>query len=288
MKCYLCNSPVRTFLCKNTYTIVRCNSCGLAETVLREDYLQFVKRNYQKGYFTGDPTRSAYVSYKDDKVYIVRNMIKILRRIQGLKPRGRVLDVGCAMGFFIELCLEKGYEAVGFDVSQYAIAEAKQLTGSSRVRVGTIDSVSYEPKSFDTITLMDVFEHLADPRGNIQRLSTFIKDDGILVLATGDTSSFLAKVLKRRWTFYIPPQHLFFFNRKNLTTLLHQAGFTPVSWFRVGKWLSLRYVLHLARTTGESRFAKWIYPVIAHSRFGKLPLYLPVRDNMVVIAKKSV
>ncbi len=286
--CYLCNSPVKPFLQKNTYTIVRCDSCGLAQTVLLEDYLRFVKRNYQKGYFTGDPARSAYVSYKDDKPYIVRNMTKIFRRIQSIKPQGRVLDVGCAMGFFIELCLEKGYEVVGFDVSQYAIAEAKQLTGSNRVRVGTIDSVQYKPKSFDAITLMDVFEHLEDPRGNIQRLSTFLKDDGILVLATGDTSSFLAKVLKRRWTFYIPPQHLFFFNGKNLTTLLHQAGFTPITWFRVGKWLSLRYVLHLARTTGESRFAKWIYPLIASSRLGKLPLYLPVRDNMVVIAKKSV
>lgn len=286
MNCYLCGSPLGKFLHKNNYTIVRCDSCGLAATVLGEAYDRFVKRHYEKGYFTGDPSRSAYVSYRDDKPHIVKNMTKVLRHIQRLTPKGKVLDVGCAMGFFIELCQQRGYDAYGFDASRYAALEAKRLVGPDRVKVSTIETVKYPSGSFDIITLLDVFEHLADPRTNVKQLSKLLKNDGILVLATGDTSSLLAKFLKRRWTFYIPPQHLFFFNKKNLTELLGQAGFRPVTWFRVGKWVSLGYVLHLARTTGESRIAKWLYPVLGNTKLGRLPMYLPVRDNMVVIAKK--
>lgn len=286
MKCYLCGVPVTNFLTKNGFSIIRCNACGLGTTIIHENYKQFVVHYYRKGYFTGDPTLAAYVNYIDDKPLIVRNMSKVLAKIRRLKPGGKILDVGCALGFFVELSLKHGYDAYGFDPSEYAIGEAKKLVGKDRIRQGVVSEMHYPQKSFDVIVLLDVFEHLADPRANIQKLKTFLKDDGILVIATGDTSSVLARLLKRRWTFYIPPQHLFFFNRKNLTKLLDQAGFAPKSWFRVGKWLSLRYVLHLARTTGESKLAHWLYQLFGDRRVGKLPLFLSVKDNMVVIAQK--
>ena len=136
--------------------------------------------------------------------------------------------------------------------------------------------------------MFDIFEHLADPRMDLHRIFSWLKDDGILIIATGDTDSILPNLLGRRWTFYIPPQHLFFFNKKNLTTLLGQIHFQPVEWFRIGKWLSLRYIFHLARTTGESALAQLTYPLIKKTKIGKLPIYLPVKDNMVVIVRKNV
>ena len=288
MTCYLCHAPVTVFLKKNGYTILRCSSCGLARTQLNEDYQQFVRRHYGRGYFTGDPRYSAYVNYKDDKSLISRNMSKLLAKITKYKPKGRLLDIGCALGFFVELALQRGYDAYGLDASNYAVHEARKLVGPARIQEGTIDTVHYKEKSFDVITMLDIFEHLADPRRDLKRVRSWLKDDGILVIATGDTGSVLAKVLARRWTFYIPPQHLFFFNKANLTRLFGEERFTPRIWFRIGKWVSLRYVLHLARTTGESTLAKKIYPLANKTRFGKIPLYLPVRDNMVVIAEKKV
>lgn len=286
MKCYICNTPAVPFLRKNNYDIVRCPACGLSTTILHRDYRSFLHEHYSEGYFTGDPHMSAYVNYREDKALIVKNMSKLLKKIQRIKPKGKMLDVGCALGFFVELTLKHGYDAYGFDPSDYAVREAKQLVGDKRIQLGTAQTVRFSRKSFDVITLFDVFEHLADPRADIQKLKTFLKDDGILVIATGDTSSLLPRIVKRRWTFYIPPQHLFFFNRANLTKLLGQVGFIPTAWFRVGKWLSLRYVLHLGRTTGESKTADMLYRLFGSSKAGRLPLYMPVQDNMVVIAKK--
>lgn len=275
------------FLEKNGYKIYRCASCGLGRTDLRGDYEAFVKDHYNKGYFTGDPTRSAYIDYKDDKPFILKNMRQFLSHIQKRKRTGKLLDAGCALGFFVELSATHGYDAYGFDPSAYAVSEARKLVGRQRIKEGTIGTVEYAKKSFDIITLFDVFEHLSDPAADLAKLDTLLKDDGIMVIATGDTASTMAKVLKRRWTFYIPPQHLFFFNKKTMSVLLDRAHLRSVEWFRIGKWLSLRYVLHLARTTGESKLAHRLYALMQRLKANHMPVFLPVGDNMVAVIKKS-
>ncbi len=275
---------METFLRKNGYTIYRCVECGLGRTDLRKNYGKFVTENYDKGYFTGDPARSAYVNYKEDKPYIVANMRQFLRRVKKYKPAGKLLDVGCALGFFVELALKHGYDAYGCDPSDYAVREAKRLVGSTRIKKGAVHDVEYGEKSFDVITLFDVFEHLGDPSSDIEKLSRFLKDDGIMVVATGNTDSLMAKIFKRRWTFYIPPQHLFFFNKKTFTVLFRKHGLTVREWFHIGKWLSLRYMLHLARTTGESKIAHRLYSLT--KPIHRAPIFLPVGDNMVAVMRK--
>lgn len=264
----------------------RCTSCGLAMTDLGRPYKEFVKEHYSSEYFTGDPGRSAYVDYRQDKPLIVKNFGQYFRRISKWQSSGKFLDVGCALGYGVEMALLRGYDAYGFDPSSYATERAKLLVGDKRIQTGTIQDVTYARNSFSVITLFDVFEHLADPKKDLVKLRNLLSKGGILVIATGDTGSFPAKILKRRWTFYIPPQHLFFFSRSTLSTILGQAGFKPLEWFRIDKWLSTRYVFHLARTTGESRIANALYPLINKSALGSLSLYLPIRDNMVVIARK--
>lgn len=275
------------FLVKNGYAIYRCPNCQLAQTDLRQDYYSFVTEYYAKGYFTGDPRYSAFVNYKDDKKIIQRNLKKFLAIIRCHKRGGRLLDVGCAMGFFVELAMRHGFDAYGFDASEYAVSHAKKINGGHRIQLGMIDKIAYPNQSFDIISLFDVFEHLANPLDDLHKLTKLLRDDGIMVIATGDTGSVAARLLKRRWTFYIPPQHLFFFNRDNLTQILGKAGLEPIAWSRIGKWLSLRYILHLGRTTGESSLAAWLYELIYGRKLSKLPLYVPLMDNMIVVVRKK-
>lgn len=288
MKCYLCKSPAQPFIVKNGYAIFHCHSCGLYETDLKKNYESFVKEFYGKGYFTGDPKRMAYASYKRDKLYIARNMHNLMLKVKQYKKNGKLLEAGCAYGYFLELALREGYDAYGFDPSAHAVAEAQKHVGKQRVKKGTIGSIQYPAETFDVIALFDVFEHLSDPRKDIQKLVSMLADDGILVIATGDTRSVMARILKRRWTFFNPPQHLFFFNQSNLTAFLRQLGLTPLEWFRIGKWLSIEYVLHLAETGAESVAGKVLHRIIGHTFLGRIPIYLSVRDNMVVIAKKAI
>lgn len=286
MKCYLCKNETIKLFEKNGYNIYKCSKCLLCQTDLKQNYHSFVAEHYSKGYFTGNPKQSAYVDYKDDKYLITKNLSCFLQHILPYKKNGKLLDVGCAMGYFLDIANQYGFETYGFDPSTYATDEAKK-NHANRIKVGTIDKVKYPDNFFDVITLFDVFEHLENPLRDIQRVKKWLKKDGIIVIATGDTKSKMAKILNRRWTFYSTPQHLFFFNQENMTTLLEDANLKPVQWFRIGKWLSLRYVLHLARTTGESTLAQLLYFLFSRSFLGKMPLYLPLQDNMVAIIQKK-
>ncbi len=286
MQCLLCHIPLEKYLFKNGFWIYRCPMCHLAETDLKREYTKFVKEFYSEGYYEGDPTRSAYADYESDKPLIVKNMHKFLSFIHTVKPKGRLLDVGCAFGYVVELAGAMGYEAYGFDPSTFAVQKARSLNGEDRIQEGTIAEVTYPKGSFDVITMFDVFEHLQNPLEDMGKLRTLLRPDGVILIATGDTQSIAARIMKRRWTFFIPPQHIFFFHRKNVATLLHKAGLKPRKWYKVGKWLSLGYVLHLARTTGESGIASRLYKLLKHTVFMRIPLYIPMKDNMVILAGK--
>lgn len=286
MQCLLCHIPLEKYLFKNGYWIYRCPACHLGETDLKRDYTKFVKEFYSEGYYEGDPTRSAYADYELDKPLIVKNMKKFLSFVARVKPTGKLLDVGCAFGYVVELARSRGYDAYGFDPSAFAVKKARELNGNDRIQEGTIAEIQYPKTSFDVITMFDVFEHLQDPLSDMKKLRSLLKPDGVIIIATGDTRSMAARVMKRRWTFFIPPQHIFFFHRKNVTTLLHKAGFVPQKWYKVGKWLSLGYVLHLARTTGESDIASRLYTKFKKTLLMRTPLYIPMKDNMVILAKK--
>lgn len=270
---------------KNGFAIYRCSSCGLGRTDLKKPYDTFLKEYYNEGYFTGDVNRVAYVSYRGDKQYILRNQKKYIQILKQYKSSGQLLDVGCALGYFVQLAQESGYSPIGCDPSSYAVTQAKKIN-DKLFSEGTLQTLSFPKRTFDIVTMLDVFEHLHDPRKDLQIVHSLLRPGGILFIATGDTDSLLAKILKRRWTFYIPPQHLSFFNRSTITTLLLENGFRVRSFTRVGKWLSLRYVLHLAKTTGESTVASVLDRMIEKTHLGNVPLYLPVRDNMNIVAEK--
>jgi len=282
MYCYLCHTKELFFFRKNGYDLYQCPLCGLVQTDLGMPYKEFLPSFYDKGYFNGDESRGAYMDYQKDKPYIVRNMESILRVFPQTKGK-KLLDIGSAYGYFVELALAYGYDAYGFDPCAYALTQVPSSI-QKRLRHGTIHSLAYRKKSFTIVTMFDVIEHLEDPIADLKKIRTYIRDDGYLVIATGDIDSFLAKFLKNRWTFYIPPQHLFFFNKKTMQEVLYQAGFSIVRTFRIGKWVSLSYVLHLAKVSSHSHLAAYLIPIVRMLHLGNVPLYLPVMDNIVVIA----
>jgi SAM-dependent methyltransferase len=268
------------------YPMFKCPACGLVQTGLGKEYESFVRSFYQKGYFTGDPKYGAYAQYEDDKRFITRNMDHHLKRIRKFKKSGKLLDIGCAMGFFMEIAEEAGFESYGFDPSDFALEHAPQYL-VSRTKTGTINSVTYPKDSFDVITMLDVFEHLEDPLKDLAKVKSWLKPEGILLIATGYTDSLAAKILHRHWTFYNPPQHLICFNKKGIDTILSRSGFIKADQYTIGKWLSLAYVLHLAMSGAGWGWAKVLSDAVKKTGLESIPVYLPMNDNIAVIARKK-
>ncbi len=105
------------------------------------------------------------------------------RIVQDIQPR-TVLDAGCAMGFLVECLRERGVDAYGIDVSEYAIQQvhpdvrpycavgsiAAPLLGQSRQLPSQLPSQL--PRQYDLIVCMEVLEHMP-PKDAEQAIANF-------------------------------------------------------------------------------------------------------------------
>ena len=301
--CYLCGSKsVHHVFTKLSHEIWLCDNCHLYTLKFDYDYDKFIHDYYQKGYFTGNKKLRAYADYEGDKAVISLNMRNYLRKIRSIvgarraspvstknapAHRPKLLDCGCAMGFFMEEANRMGFDAYGVDISKYA-AERAQYLFDGKVKLGPVEKVDkiFTKEKFDVITMFDLIEHLKDPILVIKKLKKLLNNDGIIVLQTGDVSSNWARRQGQNWHFFAPPQHLHFFSRDTITKMLESAGFKVIKIETEGKWVSLRYLFHMMRYANKDRIGDFFYKLTHKNIIGKIPILFKFGDNMIVFAKK--
>ena len=187
--------------------IVRCNDCGL-------EFLPLESM----------PT----VSYSDaaDPYYLEQagERIANAHRLLELVPRGgRLLEIGCAVGFLLRAAGERGFDAVGVELSEWASGVARD-DFKLDVYTGRLEDLDLESRSFDVVVLADVIEHLTEPRRTLQEIRRVLKPEGRLLLLTPDAGSVVAKVAGSRW-WGLLDDHYFYFSRKSLRRFLESEGF---------------------------------------------------------------
>jgi 2-polyprenyl-3-methyl-5-hydroxy-6-metoxy-1,4-benzoquinol methylase len=169
---------------------------------------------------------------------IAEHRLDVLRPL--VRP-GRWLDVGCATGHFVEGAARAGMVAEGLDVSPGAVEQtrARGLTAHlARVE-------EFEPSvPFDTITAFDVIEHLLDPRAFLDRLRRWLVPGGTLALTLPDVGSVYPRLLMRRhWFYYLPSDHLYYFDKRTIARLLAEQGFTVMRVMPTHKPLTIAYIV---------------------------------------------
>lgn len=148
----------------------------------------------------------------------------------------RVLDVGCAHGWFLELAVQRGMDAAGIepDTSVAAVARARGL----RVTLGRFpEDLDVADGAFDAIVFNDVFEHLPDPDAVLATCHRLLAPGGKLVLNFPDSDGILYRIacviarlgirsfLSRMWQLRFHSPHLHYFNARNLDGLVQRHGF---------------------------------------------------------------
>ena len=137
--------------------------------------------------------------------------------------RGRVLDVGCGNGSFMERAIEAGWRAMGIDTDPVVVADcsARNLD----VHLGTLETFPAAEETFDFVTLNHVIEHVHDPVGVLKTCHRLLKPGGFLWLVTPNINSIGHMLFAEHWRGLEPPRHLVLFNPVSLDLALSLAGF---------------------------------------------------------------
>ncbi len=288
--CIGCNTVVPTMLFthKNGHDIVKCTRC---ESLIVHPLPQNVEEIYNQEYFSGARHGFGYVNYDSDKEPMRPTFHKYLDIIDNLRSKyslgNKLYDIGAATGFFLKIAQDRGYSVSGVELSDAGakIAREKRLN----VATGTFESDMQNKSSelYHVFTLLDVLEHVDNPRDLVKNVAQKLHKNGIVVINTPDAVSTYARILGPSWHLIIPPEHLYCLSRTAVHTLLNDAGLIIEVSTTIGKKFTPEYVAMMLYKWLKIDFFKRLAQHFAQSKIlSKISLPINLRDNMFVIARK--
>jgi 2-polyprenyl-3-methyl-5-hydroxy-6-metoxy-1,4-benzoquinol methylase len=171
----------------------------------------------------------------------------VLDRMDGyVVPERRLLEIGANVGLFLTVAGRRGWDARGVEPSRWAVATGRELFGVA-LEHGSVDRLpAGEPA--DAVVMLDVLEHLPDPRAALTGLRARIAREGLLVLSTVNVEGLHGRLRGGSWPWFIRP-HLHYFTPETLDGLLARTGYDLVEWRIVPRSFHLSYVAGRLRSS---------------------------------------
>lgn len=294
VNCNLCSKNDTKLVFKiNGHRIVKCVNCSLMyiNPRLKEKSLHeiYKKEYYENAEFKNSNTQSlfGYDLYIEEKEDVVNTFKRRLEVIEKYKKKGKILDIGCATGFFLELAKSRGWDVYGNDVSKFACEYARKKLGLKNIVHGGLTKVKFKDGMFDVVTIFDVIEHLPDPKKALKVINRLLKKDGLLVLITPNSGSLAAKILGKRWEeFRRAREHIYFFSTKTLSEMLQKTGFTVLKTESAGRYFSLESAARRGKLYFKGIFSALEY-IINILGIGNKKIFVDPHYKITVYARKN-
>ena len=293
LRCSLCRTSFDATqgiaLRKDGFDIVRCPSCGLLSRASMPSAAE-VAAIYDGEYFRDDPlrpNREGYADYLSDEALHRRNArrrLGTLSKYVGGRGR-RLLDVGCAAGFFVGEARRQGWQAEGIDLAREMVEWGRVHT-TPELSPLPFAGFSGPPAEYDVVTMWDYIEHSVDPFSDVERAGALLAPGGLLALSTGDVESLVARVTGKRWHLLTPAHHNYFFGRTTLAKLLDQRGFEVLLATSEASWYSTAHLLYKLETLLPLGIGRAFSHRLRRSRIGRLEIPVNLYDIVTIVARK--
>lgn len=244
---------------EGSFSLVKCSKCGLVYLNPRPtkemfqyyypegDYYSFVPRSKNKERETASLGKSLKeLILHFNRGYPLRSNLPISFRFlaraivtHGLYPykdrflrfpryieNGRLLDIGCGAGKFLDEIKPYGFETYGVDLDERATAYAREQ--GHNVFCKPIEDANFDDNFFDVVRASHVVEHMPNPEQALLEAYRVLKPGGLFLVLLPNIDSFLAKKYRSYWFQLDIPRHLYHFTPESISKLLTKAGFNEI------------------------------------------------------------
>lgn len=286
--CGLCGGTRRELeFTDGPFSVVTCSDCDLTYVTPRLVDHSLIEQVYDEGYWSSNAAKDrGYTDYRADAPLYLRTYRKRLSVVRRHFARpGRVLDVGCAAGYFLSVMQEEGWDVTGLEPSDAIRPQAAERLGAGNVLGGLLGEVDLPPGHFDLITFWDVIEHIPDVVGALRTARALLAPGGKLLIETQNVASRAAKLLGPAWQHYKHAEHIYHFHPGTLRRLMDQAGFEILenSPRLGGKYVSLGFIAERSQRL-HPLLSKLLSPL---NLVADRAVYVNLFDEMIVVARPN-
>ncbi|NPV00560.1 MAG: methyltransferase domain-containing protein [Brevinematales bacterium] len=219
--CPVCGSVKRAAMFRDgSISLFECLHC-------RSNYRYGTARaeeNYQENYFE-ETYKKAYGKTYDEDIAAIRGYsarrLEIIEGLTGGARGKKILDIGCAIGVFLDTARARGWDIAGAEVSEYACRAAERRFGIRPA--GSIGAVT---GSFDAVTLWFTLEHMHDPAALLRKAHGMTNPGGILAMGLPHAEGWFAAGNRKGYTAVRPREHEFEPSISAIGELLTRTGYT--------------------------------------------------------------
>ncbi len=201
------------------FEVWHCNICTLRFTQSIPDKNEIAEYYKSDDYISHSNTDKGFVNFLYHKV---RNRTlsfkrKLIEKSTGI-TNGKVLDIGCGTGSFLNSMHQAGWKITGLEPDENAVKKAKNLYGLNLQSPEILFKLPHS--GFDVITMWHVLEHVHELNEYLEQLRLLIKPGGLIFIAVPNYTSYDQSVYKQYWAAYDVPRHLYHFSPDAMINLL--------------------------------------------------------------------
>jgi 2-polyprenyl-3-methyl-5-hydroxy-6-metoxy-1,4-benzoquinol methylase len=215
---------------KQKLDIKQCSNCGFIAShppVPNNHWNDKYEGDYWREYQTSigerriDERFDEFEMISAERIRYLQSFYRLLPPPLRFNPTGRLLDVGCSMGFLVAAAQAAGFTAYGIDPNQQDVDEGKEKYGVSLQKCYIED---YGENSFDVIMCFNTIEHVARPDHLMNEMVKRLAPKGVLIVGTHDIECASYEEEGVSWKHIKPAEHLYYFSKDTLSQLGEKHG----------------------------------------------------------------
>lgn len=254
------------------YQIVRCNDCGLlySTPILEQEKIEKLYKQ-------------SFMSYDSHVANLQKTYGHYLSRLESYgAKKGKILEIGCGNGFFLEEAKRQGYEEVyGIEPGKKSVEKAKSDI-QKNITIDVFKPGIYKKNFFDVVCCFQTLDHIIDPNSLLKEVYNILKKDGFVLFLNHNEASFSSILFKEKSPI-IDIEHTYLFNKKTMRMLFEKHGFKV---FDIASSFNIHTMSYLVQLFPiPNALKKFTISCLNKTGLGKISLKLYL-GNIVLIGQK--